>query len=524
MRLGICSRSKDVVEPKIKPQWYVKCSGMGNQALDAAIDSENRKLEIIPRQYTAEWLKYLPWLENIRDWCISRQLWWGHRVPAWYVVYEMIRGRILEYLMIDGWLQGMRKRLEHRLDTEDLKAFYPTSLLETGHDILFFWVSRMVMLGMALGGDVPFTKVYLHPMIRDAHGCKMSKSLGNVIDPLDVINGVELEDLQKKLLEGNLDAKEVAVSEEVLKKDFPKGIKECGTDALRFALVSYTAQHDKINLDIKRVEGYKSWCNKLWNVARFSLSILGNDYVPPLTVNPHVFPFSCQWILSVLNKAISKTVLSLESYELSDAATAVHAWWQYQLCDVFVEAIKPYFSSNAPKFASERGCARDTLWLCLDNGLRLLHPFMPFVTEELWQRLPSSGDHKRETSIMICEYPSITECWTNEKAESEMNLTESIVQSLRSLTKESHERRSAIVICRTISDWKIICSHQREIETLAHLSSLTVVIDEDGFPTPTNSDGYVMSTVNKNISGFLNVPRVKADPESIRQKMERLTL
>lgn len=129
----------------------------------------------------------------------------------------------------------------------------------------------------------------------------------------------------------------------------------------------------------------------------------------PSTVNPDVFPFSCQWILLVLNKAISKTVLSLESYELSDAATAVHAWWQYQLCDVFVEAIKPYFSGNDPKFVTERGCARDTLWLCLDNGLRLLHPFMPFVTEELWQRLPSSGDHKTETSIMICEYPSITE-------------------------------------------------------------------------------------------------------------------
>ncbi|KAM1316784.1 hypothetical protein TB2_019798 [Malus domestica] len=556
MRLGICSRSKDVVEPKIKPQWYVKCSGMGKQALDAAVDSENRKLEIIPRQYTAEWER---WLENIRDWCISRQLWWGHRVPAWYVVYESDKAEDFGVLddrwvvarneeearaqasgryegnfqliqdpdVLDTWFSSALFPLSvlgWPEDTEDLKAFYPTSLLETGHDILFFWVARMVMLGMTLGGDVPFTKVYLHPMIRDAHGRKMSKSLGNVIDPLDVINGVELEGLQKKLLEGNLDAKEVAVSEEGLKKDFPKGIMECGADALRFALVSYTAQHDKINLDIKRVEGYKNWCNKLWNVVRFSLSILGNDYVPPSTVNPDVFPFSCQWILSVLNKAISKTVLSLESYELSDAATAVHAWWQYQLCDVFVEAIKPYFSGNDPKFASERGCAQDTLWLCLDNGLRLLHPFMPFVTEELWQRLPSSGDHKRETSIMICEYPSIIECWTNEKVESEMNLTESIVQSLRSLAKESHERRSAIVICRTISDWKIICSHQREIETLAHLSSLTVMNEEDGFPTPTESDGYVMSTVNKNILVFLNVPRVKADPETIREKMERLTL
>ncbi|BFG19901.1 hypothetical protein CerSpe_061760 [Prunus speciosa] len=517
MRLGICSRSQDVVEPMIKPQWYLKCGGMGKQALDAAIDDEDRKLEIIPRQYTSEWKR---WLDNIHDWCISRQLWWGHRVPAWYIVEsdkpeyfgvldarwvvakneeeahaqasDMYEGKfqlIQDPDVLDTWFSSglfPMSVLGWPDDTEDLKAFYPTSVLETGHDILFFWVARMVMLGMTLGGNIPFTKVYLHPMIRDAHGRKMSKSLGNVIDPVDVINGVTLEGLQKKLLEGNLDAKEVASSEEGLKKDFPNGIEECGADALRFALVSYTAQHDKINLDVQRVEGYSIWCNKLWNVVRFALSILGDEYVPPSSVNPNVFPFSCQWILSVLNKAISKTVLSLESCELSDAATAVHAWWQYQLCDVFIEAIKPYFS------------------------------------EELWQRLPSSGGHKRATSIMICEYPSAIEYWTNERVESEMNLIESLVKSLRSLAKESRERRSAFVICHTILDRQIICSHQLEIETLAYLSSLTVVSPNDGFPMPMESDGFVMSDVNENLSVFLKVPRVKADPEKIREKMEKL--
>nr|XP_028953024.1 valine--tRNA ligase, mitochondrial 1-like isoform X2 [Malus domestica] len=389
MRLGICSRSQDVVEPMIKPQWYLKCSGMGKQALDAVVDDEHRKLEIIPREYTAEWKR---WLENIRDWCISRQLWWGHRIPAWYVVYEGDKQEDFGFIddrwviarneeeaqakasdayqgnfqliqdpdVLDTWFSSglfPLSVLGWPDNTEDLKAFYPTAVLETGHDILFFWVARMVMLGMTLGGNIPFTKVYLHPMIRDAHGRKMSKSLGNVIDPLDVINGIDLEGLRKKLLEGNLDAKEVAVSEEGLKKDFPAGIWECGADALRFALVSYTAQ-----------------------------------------------------------------------------------------------------------------------------------------------------------------------CWTNERVESEMNLVETVVKSLRSLAKESRERRPAHVMCRNNLDWNIICSHRLEIEALAHLSSLTILSENDSFPTSTVSSGYEMCLVNEYLSVFLRVPRVKADPEKIREKMEKFIL
>ncbi|CAN6565003.1 unnamed protein product [Malus baccata var. baccata] len=554
MRLGICSRSQDVVEPMIKPQWYVKCSGMGKEALHAAIDDENRKLEIIPKQYTADWKR---WLESIRDWCISRQLWWGHRVPAWYVVYEgdspdnfgaseerwvvarnEEEAKAQASITFEGNFQLMQDPdvldtwfssglfplsvLGWPDDTEDLKAFYPTSVLETGHDILFFWVARMVMLGITLGGNVPFTKVYLHPMIRDAHGRKMSKSLGNVIDPLEVINGITLEGLHQRLLEGNLDPKELTVAKEGQVKDFPKGIEECGADALRFALVSYTAQSDKINLDIQRVVGYRQWCNKLWNAVRFAMSRLGDDYVPPSDVNPDALPFSCQWILSVLNKVISKAVLSLEAYDFSDAATAVYAWWQYQLCDVFIEAIKPYFSGNNPKFESERGFAQATLWLCLDNGLRLLHPFMPFVTEELWQRLPSPKDHKRPASIMICEYPSTVECWTNEGAESEMNLIDSVVKSLRSLAKESRERRPASVLCRTPLDTEIICNHQLEIETLANLSSLTVINEDDAAPT-----GCVVGVVNENLSVYLKLQgsrSLEADLEKIRKKMEDIKL
>ncbi|GAU15479.1 hypothetical protein TSUD_45160 [Trifolium subterraneum] len=548
MRLGVCSRSNDVIEPMIKPQWYVNCSDIAKEALHAVTDEENKRVEIIPRQYVADWKR---WLENIRDWCISRQLWWGHQIPAWYVTLE---DDILQELGAynDHWVvarneEEARDEANQRYsgkkfhlsrdpdvldtwfssglfpltvlgwpdDTEDLKAFYPTSVLETGHDILFFWVARMVMLGMKLGGDVPFSKIYLHPMIRDAHGRKMSKSLGNVIDPIEVINGISLEGLHKRLEGGNLDPKELAVAIEGQKKDFPNGIDECGADALRFALVSYTAQSDKINLDIQRVVGYRQWCNKLWNAVRFAMSKLGDNYKPPANLNPDALPFSCKWILSVLNKTILKTSKSLESYEFSQATTAVYSWWQYQLCDVFIEVIKPYFSGN--DFASERCSAQDTLWFCLDNGLRLLHPFMPFVTEELWQRLPSPKESKREESIMIADYPSVIENWNNERVEKEMDLIESTVKSLRSLAKERRDRRPAFVLCKKSEVAEIINSHRLEITTLANLSSLTVITDIKAVP----SSGYANTVVNESLSVYLELQGINS-AEAEAGKMKKI--
>ncbi|CAM8986230.1 unnamed protein product [Rhodiola kirilowii] len=438
MRCGLVSvlEAKDVVEPLIKPQWYVNCKVLAPEALNAVTDDANRKIEIIPKQYTAEWKSltvvvmdsHSRWLENIQDWRILETIELGAYEDHWVVAkteedaqkeaHHRYKGKKFEMSqdpdVLDTWFSSglfPLSVLGWPEDTADLKAFYPSSVLETGHDILFFWVARMVMLGLNLGGDVPFRKVYLHPVVRDAHGRKMSKSLGNVIDPIDIINGITLEDLQKKLDIGNLDPKERAVAKEGQKKDFPCGISECGADALRFALVSYTAQSDNINLDIQRVVGYRQWCNKLWNAIRFAIDKLGDDYVPPSIIDPSSLPFVCQWILS------------------------------YQLCDVYIEAIKPYFNGKDPKFLSERKLAKDTLWICLDNELRLLHPFMPFVTEELWQRLPCGVDNKQKESIMINDYPSEVEK-RKEKVEYEMDLVESAVKSLRSLAQERRERPS----------------------------------------------------------------------------------
>nr|KAJ0195012.1 hypothetical protein LSAT_V11C700366640 [Lactuca sativa] len=558
MRLGVCSRSNDVIEPMIKPQWYVNCNGIAKEALDAVMDENNKKIDILPKQYAAEWKR---WLENIRDWCVSRQLWWGHRVPAWYVTLEDDKLKELGAYM-DHWVvardekeaeteakkifSGKKFQLAQDPDvldtwfssglfplsvlgwpddTQDLKTFYPTAVLETGHDILFFWVARMVMLGMKLGGDVPFQKVYLHPMIRDAHGRKMSKSLGNVVDPIEVICGITLEGLHKRLGEGNLDPNELKVATEGQKKDFPNGIPECGADALRFALVSYTAQSDKINLDIQRVVGYRQWCNKLWNAVRFAMTKLGDNYTPPSKIDPNNMPFSCQWILSVLNKATSKTISSLDSYEFSDASTAVYSWWQFQLCDIFIEVIKPYFFGDDASMAASKAHAQDTLWVCLDTGLRLLHPFMPFVTEELWQRLPSPKHCEREKSIMICEYPSVVESWRNEKVEYEMEVVESAVKSLRSIranmpAQERNERRAGFAVSRNAQTTDLLRRHEKEVSTLANLSSFTVLSENDAAPA-----GCAVSVVNQSLSVYLKLQGaidVKKEREKLNTKLTDL--
>ncbi|CAH8658373.1 unnamed protein product [Dicrocoelium dendriticum] len=301
MTVPMCSRSKDIIEPLLKPQWYMRCQEMADEAIREVAEG---RLRILPEMHIRTWNN---WLKDCHDWCISRQLWWGHRVPAYHV--SLLKENTEESLdpsLNSSWVVGRTEeealeratrqfgctanqlRLTQDTDvldtwfssqlfpfsvfgwpdeTADFKAYYPGDLLETGHDIMFFWVARMVMIGLRLTGKLPFHTVYLHAMVRDAHGKKMSKSLGNAIDPVDVIHGITLDALQKQLELGNLDPRELKRAREAQAKDFPKGIPECGTDALRFALCSYTKQGRNINLDILRVQGYRFFCNKLWNAT-----------------------------------------------------------------------------------------------------------------------------------------------------------------------------------------------------------------------------------------------------------------
>uniref|UniRef100_A0A7N6A3U3 valine--tRNA ligase n=1 Tax=Anabas testudineus TaxID=64144 RepID=A0A7N6A3U3_ANATE len=453
MVVPVCSRSKDIVEPLLKPQWYVNCTDMGKQAADAVREG---RLKIIPDHHLKTWFN---WMDNIRDWCISRQLWWGHRIPAYFIT-------INDPSDVDGhyWVSGRSaeeakekaaKRFnvsadkitlrqdEDVLDTwfssgifpfsifgwpnenQDLNVFYPGTLLETGHDILFFWVARMVMMGLKLTGKLPFKEVYLHAVVRDAHGRKMSKSLGNVIDPLDVITGISLEVKPNSILI-NLDPLEVEKAKQGQKSDYPNGIPECGTDALRFALCAYTSQGRDINLDVNRILGYRHFCNKLWNAVKFAMKTLGDNFIPSekAQVRPGV---SDRWILSRLSAAVGLCNAGFRAYDFPGITTAIYNFWLYELCDVYLESVKPVFSKAEEDNTSQRQAqvCRQTLYTCLEVGLRLLSPLMPFVTEELYQRLPRRQPQCDPPSICVTPYPDEVDC--------EMEFVMTVVKTIRSL-------------------------------------------------------------------------------------------
>ena len=465
MQIPVCSRTGDIVEPLLKPQWYVDCTDMARRAVEAV---RNGELSIKPKEHEQTWYR---WLENIHDWCISRQLWWGHRIPA----YKVLVHEGEKVIDQDVWVaardaaEAVKKGAEKLgvdaakvtveqdpdvLDTwfssglfpfsvfgwpnetEDLKAFFPTTLLETGHDILFFWVSRMVMLSLELTDKLPFTQVYLHAMIRDKYGRKMSKSLGNVIDPLDVINGCTLEGMLEKIRHGNLDPSEVERASEGKRQDFPEGIPMCGADALRFGLLAYTIQGININLDIQRVIGYRNFCNKLWNAVKFGLmNMEGLEATQEEIENIDVKTLALrdQWILSRLSQTAAACNKLFEEYDFAGVTTQVYNFWLYQLCDRYLEMIKPIINGE-DKEAKRK--AQMTLYICLEQGLRLVHPMMPFITEELWQRVTNRPGFKYPESVMLTSYPVEKAEWTNAKLDEDMELLNTMVHEARSLRSD----------------------------------------------------------------------------------------
>jgi len=323
--------------------------------------------------------------------------------------------------------------------TDDMKAFYPTSLLETGLDILFFWVARMVMMGLELTDQLPFHTVFLHAMVRDKEGRKMSKSLGNVIDPLEVINGCSLQSLQERLDGGNLPAKEINRAKKNNELEFPEGIPECGSDALRFGLLAYTVQGRDINLDVKRVVGYRMFCNKLWNATRFAVQFVAGfkptaDTLKDLMTSGKMATRD-KFMISRLMKGVETTNNYLTAYRFGDAQQTAYALWTDDLCDVYLEAIKPVVYDLSDKNQDSRWAAQATLWVSLETGLRLLHPMMPFVTEELWQRLPGRGTlgEDEPASIMIARYPEVNESYKNEACEESMAYTMKVVKACRAM-------------------------------------------------------------------------------------------
>uniref|UniRef100_W5LEP7 valine--tRNA ligase n=1 Tax=Astyanax mexicanus TaxID=7994 RepID=W5LEP7_ASTMX len=517
MVVPVCSRSKDIVEPLLKPQWYVDCADMGKQAADAV---RNGELKIIPDHHLKTWFN---WMDNIRDWCISRQLWWGHRIPAYFITVNDPSVKPGEDVDGHYWVSGRseeeaREKAAKRFnvtadkislrqdedvldtwfssgifpfsifgwpnETEDLKVFYPGTLLETGHDILFFWVARMVMMGLKLTGKLPFKEVYLHAVVRDAHGRKMSKSLGNVIDPLDVITGISLEGLHAQLKDSNLDPVEIEKAKQGQKSDYPSGIPECGTDALRFALCAYTSQGRDINLDVNRILGYRHFCNKLWNAVKFAMRTLGEGFVPwekaRLCGSESV---SDRWILSRLCAAVTLCGNGFQAYDFPAITTAIYNFWLYELCDVYLESVKPVFSSTDAESQKQAEVCRQTLYTCLEVGLRLLSPIMPFVSEELFQRLPRRQTQNSPASISVTPYPESSEfCWHSEEIDREMEFVMTVVRTIRSLRADynlTKTRADCYLQCIDSATVSLVEKYSLQIQTLSYSQAVHPVSGGD---------------------------------------------
>eukprot|EP00934_Nitzschia_sp_Nitz4_P004454 Nitzschia sp. Nitz4//scaffold257_size48314//3811//7283//NITZ4_007084-RA/size48314-snap-gene-0.22-mRNA-1//1//CDS//3329544433//4444//frame0 len=527
MRLGLCSRSGDILEPMITPQWYVNCNDMAKRSTDAV---RNGELKIIPAEHEKTWFQ---WLDNIRDWCISRQLWWGHQIPAWFAMTkaEAGEGKVNKNDMAfnERWIvarseeEAKTKALallgcpEDELvlerdedvldtwfssglfpfsvmgwpdDTADLKAFYPTSLLETGLDILFFWVARMVMMGLELTDTLPFHTVFLHAMVRDKEGRKMSKSLGNVIDPLEVINGCTLQKLQDRLDSGNLPVKEVARAKKNNQEEFPEGIPECGSDALRFGLLAYCAQGRDINLDVKVVVGYRKFCNKLWNATRFALKYI-EGFQPTATLMDDLMAsgkmaIRDKFMISRLMKGVETVNGNFSEYKFGDAQQTSYHLWLDDLCDVYLELIKPIMQNTDEANKDARWAAQATLWVAIEVGMRLLHPMMPFVTEELWQRLPGRGTlgESETPTIMLAKYPECVEGYKNDDIESAMGTTMDIIKACRSLraSYNIHNSKLTHFYLKMSSGEEVAKAQTDDIMTLGRASAVDVNPPEESIP------------------------------------------
>jgi valyl-tRNA synthetase len=408
-------RSNAILEPWLTDQWYVKVAPLAAPAIKAV---EDGSIKFVPENWSKT---YFQWMNNLQDWCISRQLWWGHRVPAWYdeqgkvyvaaTLEEAQKQAGTTQLkqdedVLDTWFSSALwpfSTLGWPEKTEALKTFYLTNVLVTGFDIIFFWVARMIMMGLKFTGEVPFKEIYITGLIRDENGDKMSKSKGNIIDPLDLIDGIDLEALVTKRTSGLMQPHLKDKIEKNTRKQFPNGIPSYGTDALRFTLAALATQGRDIRFDLGRIEGYRNFANKLFNAARYVLmNTEGHDCSAGGELS-----IADRWIKSRLGHTINETLIQFNQYRFDLASQALYEFAWYEYCDWYIELCKPVLQSDSASEAQKRG-TRHTLLQVLEAYLRLLHPIMPFVTEEIWQTItPLAG--KQGATIMLQTYPIATD-------------------------------------------------------------------------------------------------------------------
>jgi valyl-tRNA synthetase len=480
-------RSNAVIEPWLTDQWYVKVAPLAKPAIEAV---RSGRIRFIPENWTKT---YFDWMLNIQDWCISRQLWWGHRIPAWYdeagrlyVARSESEVRRKHGLpddlplrqdedVLDTWFSSALwpfSTLGWPRDTADLRTFYPGNVLVTGFDIIFFWVARMIMMGLRFMGDVPFRDVYIHGLIRDQEGQKMSKSRGNVLDPLDLVDGVDLETLLAKRTSGLMQPHLKPRIEAATRAQFPNGIEAYGVDALRYTFAALATTGREIRFDVGRLDGYRKFCNKLWNAAQYVLMNTGEYRHEPEA--PVELSVADRWIRSRLGRVVAAVHEHFASYRLDLMAQALYDFTWHEFCDWYLELSKPVLQSEASSAAAVRGTRR-TLLETLETLLRLLHPLIPFVTEEIWgevaPRAGVSGD-----SIMIQPFPQVTPGTEDAEAEQELEWVMQFILGIRRIRGEMDiaPGKALPVLLQDAGprDLELAATHARLLERVGRIASV----------------------------------------------------
>jgi len=497
-------RSGVIIEPLLTDQWYVRVEKLAGPAVDAVKDGQ---IEFVPKQYEN---LYFSWMKDIQDWCISRQLWWGHRIPAWYDENGKVYvGRTIDEVrannnladdielkqdddVLDTWFSSALwtfSTLGWPKNTDDLKTFHPTDVLVTGFDIIFFWVARMIMMTMHFNKDengkaeIPFKKIYMTGLIRDENGDKMSKSKGNVIDPLDMIDGISLEELLQKRTGNMMQPKLAKKIEKLTKKEFPNGIEAHGTDALRFTLTSVATTGRDISWDMKRLEGYRNFTNKLWNASRY---VMMNTEEFDCGANGGDMELSLadRWIIGQFEQTVKTVHEAFDSFRFDLASQALYEFTWNQFCDWYLELTKPVlFKGNE---AQQRG-TRHTLVNILESLLRLMHPIMPFITETIWQRVqPLSGFAKVGDSIMTQAFPAFDESKCDQQAIDDLEWVKQFIVAIRNIRGEMDiaPSKALPVLLKNVSDndKRRLGNNEQFLLTLAKLENITVLGDDEQGP------------------------------------------
>ena len=475
-------RTNSIIEPYMTDQWFVKVKPLAGPAIDAV---KNGDIRFVPENWSKT---YFNWMDNIEDWCISRQIWWGHRIPAWYdkegkfyVANNLEEAQAQAGVgvdleqdedVLDTWFSSALwpfSTLGWPEKTPELSRFYPTSVLVTGFDIIFFWVARMIMFGLKFAKDVPFKDIYITGLIKDGNGQKMSKSKGNVLDPIDLIDGISLNDLLEKRTQGMMQPKLAEKIQKQTKKEFPDGIPAFGTDAIRFTFAALASFGRDIKFDLKRVEGYRNFCNKLWNASRF---VLINLESKSINVNA-VLSNQDKWILSRLQHTKIEVEKHLADYRLDLMSQTLYEFVWHDYCDWYLELSKPLLENNKTK----QGCEA-TLLKVLSETLVLLHPIIPFITEEIFeqsQKLHSSSDEK----LISQAFPEPEEALFNNEAESEVEWLKEFILGIRKIRGEMNISPGKPLQCFIKSfnskDKDYIENNKSIIFTLAKLDSIELI-------------------------------------------------